>query len=175
MKDVFTKEQAITELSHDVIRENIYDLIDAVGAEHSPEESSIVYADDEKCDKKDEYNELLEKFKNWLNGYKEISRSERMNVSDIIITEANKHYVHGVMLLVNGMNGMTQVSRQSLKQVTDVISHLEDHYGARAYISYVSTHSDVYYYGITFVIWDDSLKAEEEHNWGNLKPLYHIK
>jgi hypothetical protein len=68
----------------------------------------------------------------------------------------------------------------------DIVSHLEDYYGARAWISSVHMHSDVFYYTISFVIWGDTVnnldkywnedrdKREYESEWfGNLKPLSH--
>lgn len=173
MKDSgFTKESALELLQHDVIKDNIYDLFDAVGVNTSSDNPKPVYIRGGGVinDRKDK---LLTEFGSWLGKYKELNHPDRLSVSDIAITSLPNKAIHGIVMVVNGMNGQTQVSRQSLKHVVDIIGHLEDYYGARAYISYVSTHSDVYYYAITFVIWKDNIEAIDNHEWGNLKPLYH--
>jgi hypothetical protein len=98
-----------------------------------------------------------------------------LSISDIAVTTSSEELVHGAMLIVNGMNGMTQVSRQSLKHIMDIMGHLEDRYGARVYLSQVSSHSDVFYYMLSFVIWKDGMTAHDTNEWGNLKPLYHLE
>ena len=173
-KEVMTKEKALEELGHDVITSSPYDLFKAVGVDSSSKEPHAVYVGD-RCDKKMMYDTIMEEFSSWLTKYKEISRPERLCISDIAITHATERSIHGVMLIVNGMNGITQVSRQSLRHIMDIMSNLEDHYGARVYLSQVSSHSDVYYYTLSFVIWHEHLEnAKDNHEWGNLKPLYHV-
>lgn len=171
-----SKKDALEELGYDVIRSNPYDLLSAVGVNHSSKEPHAVYVgEDGKCDAKDKYEDIMNEFSTWLTKYRDINRPERLTISDIAITAATDRYLHGVMLIVNGMNGMTQVSRQSMKHIMDIMANLEDHYGARVFLSQVSSHSDVFYYTLSFVIWNEHLmKAKEDHEWGNLKPLYHL-
>jgi hypothetical protein len=171
-----SKKDALEELGYDVIRNSPYDLLSAVGVNHSSKEPHAVYVgEDGKCDAKDKYEGIMNEFSTWLTKYRDINRPERLTVSDIAITAATDRYLHGVMLIVNGMNGMTQVSRQSLKHIMDIMINLEDHYGARVFLSQVGSHSDVYYYTLSFVIWDEHVEnAKNNHEWGNLKPLYHI-
>jgi len=171
-----SKKDALEELGYDVIRNSPYDLLSAVGVNHSSKEPHAVYVgEDGKCDAKDKYEDIMNEFSTWLTKYRDINRPERLTISDIAITAATDRYLHGVMLIVNGMNGMTQVSRQSMKHIMDIMTNLEDHYGARVFLSQVSSHSDVFYYTLSFVIWNEHLmKAKEDHEWGNLKPLYHL-
>jgi hypothetical protein len=175
-KEVMTKEAALEELSHDVITSNPYDLLKAVGVNTSSKEPHAVYVGEgDSCSRKSMYEDIMREFSSWLTKYVEISRPERLCVSDIAIIHATARSIHGTMLIVNGMNGMTQVSRQSLKHIMDIMGNLEDHYGSRVYLSQVSSHSDVYYYVLSFVIWSEDIdNAKENHVWGNLKPLYHV-
>ena len=172
----FTKEEAFELLSYDTIRENIYHLLNAVGAKYEPDVSASVYTSDEhELSSKDYWSPVVDNILEWINGYKALNKTDRLFISDLVLPSATSH-LHGTMLLVNGQNGMTQVSRQSLKHVMDIICHLEDYYGARAWISYVGMHSDVYYYGISFAIWKEHIEdAKSKHKFGNLKPLYYDK
>jgi len=171
-----TKENALRELGYDVITSNPYDLLEAVGVDASSKEPHAVYVGDgDKCYYKAIYESIMDELSSWLTKYKDINKPERLCISDIAITHATERCISGVMLVVNGMNGMTQVSRQSLRHIMDIVSHLEDHYGARAFLAQVSSHSDVYYYILSFVIWNDRVtNAKDNHEWGNLKPLYHV-
>ena len=167
------REDALKELGYDVITSSPYDLLKAVEVNTSSEEIRSVYlngGNDLEINTK-----VLDEFSEWLTAYKNLNKPERLSISDIAVTTSTERLVHGTMLIVNGMNGMTQVSRQSLRHIMDIMSHLEDMYGARVYLSQVSSHSDVFYYMLSFVIWKDGMKADETHEWGNLKPLYHIQ
>lgn len=169
------------ELGYDVITGDIYAMLKSVGAEYNVDKPEKVFAGEKNTDIYDKHiDELCE----WLFLYKKLNSKDRLTLSDVVITEADKHCAHGVMLVVNGLNGKTKVSSQSLKHVMDIISHLEDFYGARAWISRVSMHSDVFYYTISFVIWGENAENVNEYwdknkkgyneNWfGNLKPLSH--
>ena len=169
------------ELGNDVITGNIYDMLNSVGAESSVDNPKKVFAGEKDTDIYDKHiDELCE----WLSIYKKLNSKDRLLLSDVVVTRADKHCLHGVMLVSNGLNGRTKVSSQSLKHVMDIISHLEDFYGARAWISSASMHSDVFYYTISFVIWEENAKNMNEYwdkdkkgydeNWfGNLKPLSH--
>jgi hypothetical protein len=169
-----SKKDALKELGYDAITSNPYDLLEAVGVNTSSEEPHAVYVGD-SCGEKERYEDVIEDFSSWLTKYKDINKSERLSISDMAITHATDRYLSGVMLIVNGMNGMTQISRQSLRHIMDIVTYLEDYYGARAFLSQVSSHSDVYYYTLSFVIWDEHIKkAKYDQEWGNLKPLYHV-
>ena len=174
-------ENNCKELGCDVITGDIYNMLKSVGAEGSADNPKKVFAGEKNTDI---YDKHIDDLCEWLSLYKKLNSKDRLVLSDIVITRADKHCAHGVMLVVNGLNGRTKVSSQSLKHVMDIISHLEDFYGARAWISSVSMHSDVFYYTISFVIWGENTKNVNEYwdknkkgydeNWfGNLKPLSH--
>jgi hypothetical protein len=176
------KTEAIEELGYDIIASNPYDLFEAVGARTDVKSPKVVF-NDKKTDKYDKY---LNEFSNWLGKYTELTETDGLSVSDVFVTDARDYCAHSVIHMVNGLNGCTQVSSQSLKHIMDIVSHLEDYYGARAWISSVHMHSDVFYYTISFVIWGDTVnnldkywnedrdKREYESEWfGNLKPLSH--
>lgn len=167
-----TKEKALEELGYDVITSNPYDLLEAVGVSTESTEVKPIYisgGDDIEINV-NALNELAA----WLTSYKNLNKPERLSISDIAVTKSSNRLIHGVMLIVNGMNGMTQVSRQSLRHVMDIMGHLEDMYGARVFLSQVSSHSDVYYYVLSFEIWKYGITASNINEYGNLKPLYHI-
>jgi hypothetical protein len=167
-----TKEKALEELGYDVITSNPYDLLRAVGVSTASTEVKPVYisgGDDIEINV-NALNELAA----WLTSYKNLNKPERLSISDIAVAKSSDRLIHGVMLIVNGMNGMTQVLRQSLRHVMDIMGHLEDMYGARVFLSQVSSHSDVYYYVLSFVIWKNGITADDRNEYGNLKPLYHI-
>ena len=170
------RKEAINVLISDVLAENPYDVFNALGLKTSPDESKAKFVGyEENGSELEKYKGILDEFTDWLNAYKSLNKPERLSISDVAITNADKRYLHGTILVVNGMNGMTQVSRQSLKHIMDIMANLEDHYGARAFLTQVSSHSDVYYYVLSFVIWNDHVtKAKDNHEWGNLKPLYHV-
>ena len=173
-------EKIVEELGYDVITVNPYDAFALIGANTSTKTPKTVFASEKKDDRYDKYlNELC----GWLADYGKLNKIDRLSLSDVVVTNATSHCVHGVIHVCNGLNGVTKVSRQSLKHVMDIIEHLEDFYGARAWISSVSMHSDVFYYTISFVIWGDRIenldkywgeKYSYDENWfGNLKPLSH--
>jgi hypothetical protein len=168
------KEKAFEELGHDNITGETYELLHAVGAHSAVDECEVV-TPELGIEIISKWIPMLCGLAGWVNSYRKLCSLDRLSVSDIVATSADKSHVHGVIMLVNGMNGITQVSRQSLKHVTDVIEHLEDYYGARAWISSVWTHSDVYYYTVSFVVRDDIVNKEglPSEKYGNLKPLYH--
>ena len=171
-----TKEEAISEIRHDVLESNPYDVIQSVGGKYQSEIVDVFYADEgAEFEEKETYEEYLKEFAEFLTLYKNLYKYDRISVSDIIVVEASKNCCDGMILLVDGQNGLTQVSRQSLKHVTDIISYLEDHFGARAFISSTTNHSDVYYYTIKFVIWDETVENLKNKNYGNLKPLFFDK
>ena len=168
------KEKAFEELGHDNITGETYELLHAIGANSAADECHFVTPELE-LGVTQKWNPILNRIAGWVSSYHRLYALDRLSVSDIVATSADNDYIHGVVMIVNGMNGMTQVSSQSLKHVMDVIEHLEDYYGARAWISSVWMHSDVYYYTISFVIWDDVINKEglPSEKYGNLKPLYH--
>jgi hypothetical protein len=167
------REDALKELGYDVITSSPYDLLKAVEVNTSSTEIKPVYLNGGNDIERN--TKVLDEFSEWLTAYKNLNKPERLSISDIAVTTSTERLVHGTMLIVNGMNGMTQVSRQSLKHIMDIMGHLEDRYGARVYLSQVSSHSDVFYYMLSFVIWKDGMIARDTHEWGNLKPLYHIE
>ena len=75
-----------------------------------------------------------------------------------------------MVMFVNGMNGCTRYSKQSLQHVMDFITFIEDHLGGRACIESTSYHSDVYYYVIHIIIWDDTLEPVSAQ--ANCRPLF---
>ena len=168
------KEKAFEELGHDNITGETYELLHAVGANSAANECGVVTP---KLDLGviGKWKPVATRIAAWISSYKVLNKPDRLSVSDIVITDADNEHVHGVAMLVNGLNGITQVSRQSLKHVTDFVTYLEDYYGARAWISSVWMHSDVFYYTVSFVIWDDILNKEgyPSERCGNLKPLHH--
>ena len=166
------KEDAIRELGYDTISSNPYDLLKAVGVNYNSTTIKPIYIDETSCGDKEKWQDVLTEFSNWLTTYQQFEQSNRLCLSDLAITKASETCVHGVLLVVNGMNGMTQMSRQSLKHIMDIVSYLEDHYGARAFLAKVSSHSDVYYYMLSFVIWSDHFENKANGDYANLKPLY---
>ena len=169
------KEKAFEELGHDNITGYTYELFHVIGAKSSTDECHFVTPELD-ADVAKKWNPILTRIGDWVSAYRKLGALDRLSVSDIVATTADEDYIHGVLMVVNGMNGITEVSRQSLKHVMDIITYLEDYYGARAWISSVWSHSDVYYYTISFVIWNDIINKEGLPNekCGNLKPLYHI-
>lgn len=168
------KEKAFEELSHDNITGETYELLHAVGANSAADECGVVTPNLD-LGVVGKWKPVATKIAAWISSYKVLNKPDRLSISDIVITGADDKHVHGVAMLVNGLNGITQVSRQSLKHVTDFVTYLEDYYGARAWISSVWMHSDVFYYTVSFVIWDDVLNKEgyPSERCGNLKPLHH--
>lgn len=175
MKREFTREEAIELLNYDTIRENIADLFRAIGARYEPDDPKVVYALDEESDMshKDYWEPMLDDTVKWVTNYRDLNHKDRIFVSDLVVNGLKKSKTYGVFQIINGQNGQTQVSRQSLKHIMDMITYLEDYYGARAWISSVGMHSDVYYYTISFVIWKDHLDESKNSKWANLRPLYH--
>ena len=57
-----------------------------------------------------------------------------------------------VSLFVNGNNGTTVVSTESLQPIMDYIRYVESK-GGKAFISGTSYHSDIYYYCVTTIYW----------------------
>ena len=168
------KEKAFEELGLDNITGETYELLHAVGANSAADECEVVTPELD-LEVAGKWKPVATKIAAWISSYKVLNKPDRLSVSDIVITGADNEHVHGVAMLVNGLNGITQVSRQSLKHVTDFVTYLEDYYGARAWISSVWMHSDVFYYTVSFVIWDDILNKEgyPSEKYGNLKPLSH--
>lgn len=177
------KKEIVEHLGYDVINLDVYDAFELLGAKTMASTPKTVFVGVKENEKYDKY---FDEFCKWLELYGNLNKKDRLSLSDVVITEATSHCAHGVMHIVNGLNGCTQVSRQSLKHVMDIISHLEDFYGARAWISSVSMHSDVFYYTVSFVIWGDTVENMDKYwnkelkdfdeNWfGNLKPLSHNK
>lgn len=158
---------ALEELENDNLTSNIYDLFDAVNVQTETDKPKSTFITERETNFWDQY---LDKIEQWLFNYKELNKPDRLSMSDISITSCKTNLISGVLLIVNGLNGSTHVSRQSLKHVMDIITYLEDYYGARAWISSTWYHSDVFYYTISFVIWKDHL---ENNEYGNLKPLRH--
>lgn len=153
-------EKIAQELGYDVINVNPYDAFKVIGADSSTKNPKTVFASEKKDDRYDKYlNELCE----WLSDYSRLNKQDRLSLSDVVVTSATSHCVHGVIHVCNGLNGVTNVSRQSIKHVMDIIVHLEDFYGARAWISSVSMHSDVFYYTISFVIWGDRIENLDKY------------
>lgn len=169
------KLDALEELNHDNIRENIYDLFKTVGATCWADKPKVVNAVIEQS--ADDWSEGLNYAKDiakWLTLYKELNKGDRLSLSDVVVSGLGSDYIHGVILVDNGLNGITHVSRQSLKHIMDIITYLEDYYGARAFISYTYMHSDCFVYAVTFVIWKSHSEDKKiSRDWGNLKPLYH--
>lgn len=172
------KKTVIEKLSHDVIEGNIYDMFEIVGVKDNTENPKAVFGEK----KSNKYDECLNDISEWLRGYVKLNKKDRICVSDIFVTSTNDYCTHGVIHIVNGLNGNTRVSRQSLKHIMDFMTYLEDFYGARAWISSVSMHSDVFYYTVSFVIWGENVdnlekywkRKEYKDGWfGNLKPLSH--
>ena len=160
-------------LSFDNIEGNPYELFESVGANYLTDNPNLVTALSQDTISKDIdsfWRKLIGKFLDWLYLYKKMNEDDRLCISDIVVTEMNKSFLHGVVLITNGLNGSTQYSRQSLKHVMDTITYLEDFYGARAWISNVYSHSDVYYYAVSFAIWSDNIMSAEH---ANHLPLIH--
>lgn len=175
MEKKMTKEQALEELEHDVYTSNPYDLLDAVGVKTMTDESSYKFVNDEDTEEdKKKWEWCVKEMSEWASAYKKLNKHDRLTFSDFAIFDAKDDILRGTVLLVNGMNGTTKMSSQSLKHVMDLVQHLEDYYGARALITSVYYHSDVYYYTITFVIWSKYLQeAINNYTWGTYRPLYH--
>ena len=147
---------------------NLYDVMGCLHVQNDPEIVNAVYVlpEDEITARYDHVREIAD----WLTDYKKTKRGDRLQISDVMITGSNAHHFEGTVFVVNGMNGCTQVSRQSLNHIMDIIQHLEDWYGARAFISQVSVHNDVFYYAVKFVVWRDILYSDKT---GNLRKLHH--
>jgi hypothetical protein len=174
---VLTRDEAFEELSSNFTRKNHYDLFNAVGAEPMANISRVCWLNENgrnNLSKKDTFAPIMVEFSKWLTDYKNLNKHERLSVSDIVVTEASEMCLCGVVHIVNGLNGVTRVSRQSLRHVMDVISHLEDRYGGRAWISSTISNNDVYYYLVTFAIYLDELK-KNCCDCGNVKRLYDFK
>ena len=167
-----TKEKAIEELGYDIIPTYICDILKDANVNMSVNECSVTYFGE----KFEPYEKPLDDFAKWLTEYKNINKPDRLNISDVAIVNSNERYCHGVIQIFNGLNGTTLVSRQSLKHVMDIIQHLEDYFGARAWISQVSYHSDCFCYAISFVFWDDYFHVIRDGingQYGTFRPLYH--
>ena len=173
-----TREDAIDELGYDNFQTLPYDLFSAVGAKLWVDEPKVVcvYPNSNELDE-DYWKEgidLVEKIANWVGLYKKLNKGDRLSVSDIVVSGVSQRHIHGSIIIDNGLNGITHVSKQSLKHVLDLITYLEDYYGARAWISFTSMHSDCFVYSVSFVIWKSHIdEAEKDHVYGNLKPLCH--
>lgn len=172
------KKTVIQKLSYNVIEGNIYDMFKVVGVKDSTESLKPVFGEK----KSDKYDECLNDISEWLRGYIKLNKKDGICVSDIFVASTDDYYARGVVHIVNGLNGNTRVSRQSLKHIMDFMIYLEDFYGASAWISKVSMHSDVFYYTVSFAIQGENVgnlekywkRDEYKHEWfGNLKPLSH--
>lgn len=169
------KLKAVEELGHDILDTLCYDLFSAVGAKSWTDEPKVVNVALKQCGTDwAEGLKYAEDIAKWLKAYQELNKGDRLSVSDVVLTTVNEDYMHGVVIIDNGLNGITHVSRQSLKHVLDFVTYLEDYYGARAWISSTSMHSDCFVYSISFVIWKSHVEDGKNNRvWGNLKPLYH--
>ena len=169
-----TRKQAFDGLSLDILEKPSYEYFDAIKeASEYPDTIKKVVVDD--APNNEYWNNISENIISWVTKYVELNKGDRLSVSDLVIPKLTNNVLRGVFAITNGQNGITQVSRQSLKHVLDIITYLEDYYGARAYISSVFTRSDIFYYTISFVIWKDTLEESVKDNkYGNLRPLYHL-
>ena len=108
--------------------------------------------------------------------YLKLKKGEPLDFTEKIIRNSSKEneqngvVFEGLTMFVNGINGCTRVSKQSLQHVLDFITFVEDHLGGRAWIESTSYHSDVYYYVIHVIIWDDTLEPVSAQ--GNCQPLF---
>ena len=175
MENNIDKVSAVEELGHDNFETLCYDLFSAVGAKSWADEPKVVnVALDQSADDWTEGLKYAEDIAKWLKGYKELNKGDRLSVSDVVLTTVSKDYMHGVVIIDNGLNGITHVSKQSLKHILDFVAYLEDYYGARAWISSTHMHSDCFVYSVSFVIWRSHVEeAKNNRVYGNLKPLYH--
>lgn len=175
ISDDSPKLKAIEELGHDIFDTLCYDLFSAVGAQSWTMEPKVVNVALEQYDNDcTECLKYAEDIAKWLKAYQELNKGDRLSVSDVVVTTVDENYLHGVVIINNGLNGITHVSRQSLRHILDFVTYLEDYYGAHAWISSTSMHSDCFVYSISFVIWRSHIEEGKNNRvWGNLKPLYH--
>lgn len=169
------REKAIEELNYDNFETLCYDLFSAVDAKAFADTPKVVCVEKER--KETDWHEgiaLADNIAKWLDSYHQLNKPDRLSISDVVLSRVGESSIHGVIIVDNGLNGITHVSRQSLKHVLDIVTYLEDYYGARAWISSTHMHSDCFVYSISFVIWKSHIdEAKEKRVYGNLKPLYH--
>lgn len=85
-----------------------------------------------------------------------------------IITKNTDSLVSGMFLIVNGNNGFTIASKDSLPDVIKAMELIES-YGGRSFIASTSYHSDVFYYNIKFVFWPSWMHAIGEKSKAELE------
>ena len=112
---------------------------------------------------------IIEKF---LTGYRNLYKSENLYISNCYVDSCNDNAFGFCIHVGTGQNGRTQFSTQSLNYIMDITHYMENHFGARCYISSTTYGSDMLSYVLYIVIWKDVLESEET---GNLKPLYYFK
>ena len=112
----------------------------------------------------------------WFELYSQLHDKDNLTIYPTIVNNDTKENIdngvvfQGMVMFVNGMNGCTRYSKQSLQHVMDFITFVEDHLGGRACIESTSYHSDVYYYVIHIIIWDDTLEPVSAQ--ANCRPLF---
>lgn len=98
-----------------------------------------------------EHCKKYDDLRDWLTEYKKSYK--RLSISDVIISECintDPNWKRGIVVIINGNNGTTKVSKESINNAVDIISYLESTIATRAWLSYASMRSDVYYYCISF-------------------------
>ena len=110
----------------------------------------------------EETKQIREKLESWYNLYEKLHDNEKLRIypsfeKEHKVSDDDSGVLYeGIVMFVNGQNGFTKISRQSLNHVMDFIKFWEDNMGGRAWIESTSTYSDVYYYVIRFMTWKDT-------------------
>ena len=173
-KDLIFKNDSLTTPT------DMYEAMDAWKKENAitDKDDFTWFYDDRETEEKDSPAsiDIQVQMGRWFELYTQLHDGDNLTIYPTFVNNGSKEneqngvVFEGLTMFVNGINGCTRVSKQSLLHVLDFITFVEDHLGGRAWIESTSYHSDVYYYVIHVIIWDDTLEPVSAQ--ANCQPLF---